>query len=143
MDYRTVRFPKDKSSDFIHTLKSRVNDYFEENNISRNANAGMILKTIFMISLYVIPYIAMVSGIFTSVWVLFILWLIMGAGMAGIGLSVMHDANHGSYSSNRKVNIFLGYLLNFVGGHDVHVNRPVHGRGDCTGDRGQRARARR
>jgi linoleoyl-CoA desaturase len=40
----------------------------------------------------------------------------MGFGMAGIGLAIMHDANHGSYSKNAKVNKIMGYLINFVGG---------------------------
>ena len=44
----------------------------------------------------------------------------MGFGMSGIGLSVMHDANHGSYSSNQMVNRALGYVLNLIGGY--HVN---------------------
>ena len=35
--------------------------------------------------------------------------------MAGIGMGVMHDANHGSYSSNKKVNKILGLTLNMVG----------------------------
>ena len=44
----------------------------------------------------------------------------MGLGMAGIGLSIMHDANHGSYSSNQKLNNFLGLTLNLVGGHSLN-----------------------
>ena len=41
----------------------------------------------------------------------------MGLGTAGIGLSVMHDANHGAYSKNQKVNLLVGYLVNFIGGN--------------------------
>jgi len=44
----------------------------------------------------------------------------MGLGSAGIGLSIMHDANHGSFSANQNVNIYLGYLLNFIGGSAVN-----------------------
>lgn len=40
--------------------------------------------------------------------------------MAGIGLSVMHDANHRAYSKNVKVNKFVGFVINFLGGY--HVN---------------------
>jgi len=39
----------------------------------------------------------------------------MGFGLAGIGLSVMHDANHGAYSKKQWVNSLLGYSLNLVG----------------------------
>jgi linoleoyl-CoA desaturase len=40
----------------------------------------------------------------------------MGLGLAGIGLSVMHDANHGAYSRKKWVNNLIGYSLNFLGG---------------------------
>ena len=35
--------------------------------------------------------------------------------MAGIGMGVMHDAIHGSYSKNAKVNEYMGYTLNLIG----------------------------
>jgi linoleoyl-CoA desaturase len=37
--------------------------------------------------------------------------------MAGIGMSVIHDANHGAYSKNSKVNYFLGRMVNLVGAY--------------------------
>jgi linoleoyl-CoA desaturase len=40
----------------------------------------------------------------------------MGVAMAGVGMSIMHDANHGAFSSNPKINTFLGYSLNLLGG---------------------------
>jgi linoleoyl-CoA desaturase len=39
----------------------------------------------------------------------------MSLGLAGIGLSVMHDANHGAYSNKKWVNTLMGYSLNLVG----------------------------
>jgi linoleoyl-CoA desaturase len=45
------------------------------------------------------------------------MWLVMGFGMAGIGLAVMHDANHGVYSKNKRINRLLGYSLDLVGGN--------------------------
>ena len=44
----------------------------------------------------------------------------MGFGMAGIRFSIMHDANHGSYSKNENVNKYLGYLINLIGGSSVN-----------------------
>ena len=41
----------------------------------------------------------------------------MGFGLAGIGMSIMHDANHGAYSSKPWVNNLLGLSLNIVGGN--------------------------
>src|SRR5690606_40921950 len=41
--------------------------------------------------------------------------IVMGLGLAGIGLSVMHDANHGAYSKHGWVNTMIGYSMNFIG----------------------------
>ncbi len=103
--------------EFYATLSQRVNSYFKANNLSRNANATMVVKTIFMMLLYFIPYFVSISGLVTSYPVYLILCLIMGVGIAGIGLSIMHDANHGSYSPKPWVNNMLGFSLNVVGGN--------------------------
>src|SRR5690606_16621056 len=39
----------------------------------------------------------------------------MGLSAAGIGLNIMHDANHGSYSSHKSVNDIISYSANFIG----------------------------
>ncbi len=106
-----------KQQDFFVTLNQRVNQYFKSNNIERTANTEMVLKTIFMFSLYLIPYIVMMSGIIESIWVMLALTIVMGFGVAGIGLSIMHDANHGAYSTKPWINNLLGLSLNLVGGH--------------------------
>jgi len=35
--------------------------------------------------------------------------------MAGIGMGIMHDAIHGSYSKNKRINKIMGYTLNLIG----------------------------
>jgi linoleoyl-CoA desaturase len=112
----SIRFSS-AQADFFTTLNSRVNQYFKSNQISRNANAEMVIKTIFMFSLYLVPYALILSGVVTSLWLMFVLCLIMGTGIAGIGLSVMHDANHGAYSNKGWINNLLGFSLNIVGGN--------------------------
>ena len=79
----------------------------------------MIFKSVFMICLYFAPYSLLLTGVVSSYYSL-ICWSIMGFGMAGIGLSVMHDANHNAYSKNPKVNKWIGYFLNLVGGYDLN-----------------------
>ena len=115
-----VRFaPRGKNS-FYDTVVSRVNAYFETNNISPYANTGMWVKTAVMLLLYFVPYIFIVTGAAAgSVWLFFGLWLLMGMGMSGIGTSVMHDANHGTYSPNKKVNSFISHILEVIGGYTV------------------------
>ena len=48
------------------------------------------------------------------------MWLIMGVGVAGVGLSVMHDANHGSYTSSTKLNGIIGNAIALIGGHSTN-----------------------
>lgn len=75
----------------------------------------MKLKTVLMLSLFIIPLIFLSTGIITSIGMLFTLYIISGFGMAGIGMGVMHDAIHGSYSKNTTLNKILGYSMNLVG----------------------------
>ncbi len=107
-------------ADFFSTLSQRVNSYFKTNNIDRTANLEMVVKTIFMFTLYLTPYFILISGVVTSVWGMLGLCLVMGLGTAGIGLSVMHDANHGSYSAKNWINNIMGLSLNIVGGHVIN-----------------------
>jgi len=101
--------------DFTVTLNKRVGEYFKKQKVSRHANGEMIIKTIFMFSIYVIPYMLIVTGVVTNMFLILFLLLIMSFGVAGIGLSVMHDANHGAYSSKSWINSLFGYSLNLVG----------------------------
>jgi linoleoyl-CoA desaturase len=101
--------------DFALLLNKRVNEYFRINNIERHANTEMIVKTVIMFSLYFIPYALIVSNTVTNTLSLMGLALVMGIGLAGIGLSVMHDANHGAYSKKKWVNDLIGYSLNLLG----------------------------
>ncbi len=79
----------------------------------------MVLKTFFMMSLFFIPLLTLASGSINSVWLLFLLYILSGLGMAGIGMCVMHDAIHGSYSKNKTINTLLGYSLNMIGANDT------------------------
>jgi linoleoyl-CoA desaturase len=106
-----------KQHDFFTTLNQRVNSYFKENKISRNANAEMVIKTIFMFALYFVPYAIILGLPVTNYGIYLLLCVVMGVGTGGIGLSIMHDANHGAYSSKSWLNNLLGFSLNVVGAH--------------------------
>ncbi len=112
----TIRFASNRS-DFFSTLNQRVNEYFKSNNISRYANSEMKIKTAAMFAIYFVPYILMITSTVTNPWLMLGLCVVMGMGMAGIGLSVMHDANHGGYSNKSWINNLLGLSLNIVGGN--------------------------
>ena len=75
----------------------------------------MVLKTILMLALFLVPVTLLNSGLVSQVWLVFLLYLICAFGKAGIGMGVMHDAIHGSYSKRKYVNKALGYTINLIG----------------------------
>ncbi len=75
----------------------------------------MITKTLAMLTLFFGPLVMINIGLVANPWLLFMLYIISGIGMAGIGMGIMHDAIHGSYSKSQKVNNYLGYTMNLIG----------------------------
>ena len=109
-----IKFQKGGSNSFFNILRGRVDEYFQQNNLDKYANSEMVMKSIVLLSMYIIPFLLLsISPAFgTSL----LLWAIMGLAVAGIGMSVMHDANHGSYSPNKLVNYLMAHTLNLLGG---------------------------
>lgn len=109
-----ISFKRDGKKAFSREVKHEVNKYFEENNISKHANSRMVIKTIILLTTYFGAYGLLMSGNF-NIGGMVLLCLLMGIGMAGIGFSVSHDALHGAYSANKKINQFLGYTFDLLG----------------------------
>ncbi len=114
-----IKFINKERTDFYRTVSARVDEYFEKNGISKNGDWRMVIKTLVMFSLYFVPYFVILTGLLslTGMW---IGTAIMGLGLAGIGMSIMHDANHGAYSEKRWVNRLMGYSLDLVGGNSFN-----------------------
>lgn len=112
-----VKFSSQIKPDFIIELREKVKEYFEKNQISKYGNANMVLKSIFMMTLYFGPYLLMLTGLIDSIPGIIISWAVMGIGMTGVGMVLMHDANHGSYSKNQKINKFLSKSMYLLGGY--------------------------
>src|SRR5678816_2335243 len=112
-----VRFaPKGKDS-FYDAVSANVGAYFETNFISPYANREMWIKTFVILLLSLVPYVFIITGMGAgSPWLFLGLWLLMGTGMSGIGTSIMHDANHGTYSANKRLNNFISHIIEAIGG---------------------------
>ncbi|MEX0646782.1 MAG: acyl-CoA desaturase [Balneolaceae bacterium] len=131
-----VTFNNKQSREFSKVVKARVEEYFEQTGLSKHANFSMVLKTVILLSLYCGAYAMILSGSF-SLGVMWLLTAVMGIGMAGIGFSVSHDALHGAYSANNKVNKILGLSFDLLGAngyiwkitHNVihHTYTNIHG----------------
>jgi linoleoyl-CoA desaturase len=112
-----VKFINKDKTQFYGTLKQRVDNYFIENNLSQHANAAMVFKTVVMLSLYFVP-LALIYTQVVGIWGMWACSAIMGLGLAGIGMSVMHDANHDAYTSSPRLNSIIALSLTLVGGNN-------------------------
>jgi linoleoyl-CoA desaturase len=111
-----IKYSTDKNKEFIKELRTKVSDYFKAKNISQKGNSPLMIKTIMMFILYLLPYTLMMAGVVTNIWGIFFMWVIMGTGMAGMGMAVMHDASHGAFSKNKTINNILSATLYLLGG---------------------------
>ena len=102
---------------FYSSLKASVNKYFTYTEKRRTGGVQLYAKTVILIlaaiTLYALlllvpmfPLLRILSGLF------------LGFVLACIGFNVMHDANHGSYSSRKWVNELMGLTLNALGGNN-------------------------
>ena len=118
MNNNAPTFAKQDNLKFFRTLNSRVNSYFKENNIEKTGNWKIHLKTVILFTVFLVPYFLILT-LDMPFWVHLLLTIVMGIGMAGIGMNVMHDANHGSYSNKSWVNKFMGGTIYVLAGN-VH-----------------------
>ena len=112
----TIRFSvSDKNEkQFAAELRRKVNNYFKENNISQKANFKMVIKTIGLVSVYLLPFVLILT-LPMNAWLALFLAMVMGVGIAGVGMGVMHDACHGAYSRKHWVNNLLSGSLYLLG----------------------------
>jgi linoleoyl-CoA desaturase len=108
---------KQLSQNFAREVKASVNDYFEQNRLSRHANAAMISKTVVRVALYFGSYGLIISGLLLLPRMWFFCF-VMGIGVAGIGFSVTHDALHGAYSANPRFNRLIGCFSDTLGANN-------------------------
>jgi linoleoyl-CoA desaturase len=105
-----------KNAVFFQSLKEAADNYFNGNGIQETGDSRLYLKTaiLFLVALALYVFILSLS---LPVWMIIILSCLFGFTSACIGFNVMHDANHGSYSSREWVNNLLGLTLNALGGN--------------------------
>ncbi len=116
--FKAVKYVPKEDKDFGITVRKRVNEYFKSNNILRTGDYRIWIKGFVLLLLYLVPFGLILTNWFSgNLLVFYGLWGLMGIGLAGCGMGIMHDACHGAISKNKGVNDFIGSLiLNFAGG---------------------------
>ena len=116
MNYKQVSFSRSDSTKFFKTLNKRVNQYFKEKNILKTGNWKLYTKAIIMFTIFFVPLILILTVAMPQ-WVSLLLTVLIGIGMAGVGMNVMHDSNHGSFSSKKWVNKLMGSSIYILAGN--------------------------
>src|SRR6266478_2763560 len=114
LDATAVAFPSREAAAFVRDVKAGVAAYFETSRCSSKGNWAMWLKTLLLFGVVVGSYAAIMSNRFTPLAMLG-LAVVLGVGIAGVGFCVSHDALHGAYSDNPKVNYLLGLSFDLLG----------------------------
>lgn len=68
-----------------------------------------------MLLLFFVPVSLIIFGSISNAWWIFTLYIVSGLGMAGIGMGIMHDAIHGSYSRFKWFNNLMSNTINLIG----------------------------
>tara|TARA_Y100000588_G_C14197314_1_gene900814 strand:- start:487 stop:1566 length:1080 start_codon:yes stop_codon:yes gene_type:complete len=112
-------------SDFFPSLHKKVNQYIKSAGRTNYGGIPLMIKTAVMLLLFFGPFVLMLSGAITSVSTFLMMWVLMAFGLTGIGVNVMHDANHGVFSPNKTINYLVSLIMNVLGG-DAAIWRIQH-----------------
>jgi len=105
-----------RNNEFYQSLKTAVDEYFEKNKISKTGDWRLYSKTIILVGAAITGYcFLMLPGLHLTALPALLICAALGYIFACIGFSVMHDANHGSYSTKPWVNDMLGLSANALG----------------------------
>jgi linoleoyl-CoA desaturase len=113
---------------FQADLAGRAQAYFEGQSRSRHGGAAMGFKVAAML-VWLFGSWALLMFANPTFWIAVLLGVSVGLAMAGVGFSVMHDANHDASSSNRSLNRVLSWSLDLLGASSVlwrHKHNVMH-----------------
>ena len=110
--------------DFAKELRSRVKNYFKEKNLSPYANTSTKFKAVLGFMIWGIFYSLIITNTVSFSLSLLIL-AFLGIGLSNIFLAfnLVHDSCHNAFSKSNKVNHYLSYAMNFIGGNSYLFTR--------------------
>jgi linoleoyl-CoA desaturase len=111
---RDTRIRFDTRSAFFNDLNARVDAWIERDGVTVRDAPSMYLKTAAILAWWLVPYVAFL--VIEPTWLgTLALAVVMGGGLAGIGMSVMHDGGHKAYSNSKRVNAAMAWMLDVMG----------------------------
>lgn len=99
----------------VHTeMRRRISEYLSDEDLVRRGQRSLYVKTAILIAWIVVSW-TLLMFVSQAWWQTVLLCVSLGMALAGLGFNVSHDANHGSYSSNRRINRAMRWTLDLMG----------------------------
>jgi len=99
-------------------FKERILNYFEKENINYRGNVWLYLKTFIIFVFLLQAYLALILS--KSPPLIIIETFLLAQSLVMLAINIGHDANHGSYSPNKKINHILGYSIDLIGNNSYY-----------------------
>lgn len=122
------KFSNANGNQFYRDLRIAIENYLKTKKNHRFANWQSIMKIFILLGSYVSSYLLILLTDL-PIWSKWLLCIVLGISMAGIGMGVMHDANHGSTSRKSWVNKLLGRTADLLGansGNWINQHNKLH-----------------
>lgn len=130
---KIISFPREVK--LFRELQKEANEYFKKNKLKKTGDIRLYLKAFLMFCIFLVPLVSLyfLSTFSLSYIYIFlsclVLGIVCGVGMSGVGMNVMHDANHGVFSSLSWVNKFFGASIYILSGNVynwIHQHNEIH-----------------
>jgi linoleoyl-CoA desaturase len=110
---KKVSFTNSDNS-FSEAINNDVKEYFRSTGQKTTGDWRLYLKSALLIPACIGLYLLLIFNLLPAAAAI-AASLLLGFFLACIGFSVMHDACHGSYSTNKNVNYIMGLTMNALG----------------------------
>lgn len=109
-----IRYHHHDANPFFATVKVRTEKWMKATGRTRYGGYRIYLKSAFWLGAYFGLYFLLLFGLLPFPFSLLI-WSLFGFSMLLISLNIGHDASHGSFSENPKVNQLFSYVFELIG----------------------------
>lgn len=110
----SIRYHHHDSHPFFARVKERSDVWFKETGRTRYGGAPLYWKTLFWFGIYWGFYTLILLNILPFPANL-LFWMVFGFAMLLLSLNIGHDASHGCFSPNRKINAAFAYVFELIG----------------------------
>lgn len=114
IDFTSLEYDSTGKEDFYLTVKHRVEKYFNKLKVNPRMHTHMLIKSLIIIFGYLFSYYMTFFG-FQSFGLSIFFAIAAGLMAAEIGLSIQHDANHGSYTKWSWLGYIMSVTIDLVG----------------------------